>query len=254
MSELSHDQSLLGPYILGALDDAETRIVRDHLQFCADCRAELAELDEMRSLLGEVPPEAFLDGPPEGGDLMLRRTLRAIRSETSHVEAPRPSKVSSSRGLPRLAVVAAGVVALAVATLGAGVLIGQRTASTTVAQGPSSASSVPAASQSSSLPADARVVTGTDRPTGTRMTATVLPAAGWVRVHATVAGVPAGKRCELRVVSHSGTSLVAGSWLVSPKGAQDGTTLDGSALVAPADVAKIEVVTFEGQKLISLPV
>ena len=36
---------------------------------CAACRAELHALSELEAALGEVPPEAFLDGPPEGGDL-----------------------------------------------------------------------------------------------------------------------------------------------------------------------------------------
>ena len=75
-----HDQSMLGPYVLGALEPGEAREVETHLRECADCREELAQLEEMTVLLGEVPPEAFLDGTPDDGDLMLQRTLRAARA------------------------------------------------------------------------------------------------------------------------------------------------------------------------------
>src|ERR687898_3441684 len=71
-------------------------------------RSELAEL------LGEGPPEALLDGPPDA-DLVLRRTLRQMRSETAAHRR--------RRRLPRL-VAAAAVAAL----LAGGVAIGRATA------------------------------------------------------------------------------------------------------------------------------
>jgi hypothetical protein len=248
MSELAQDHPLLGAYVLGVADDEETRAIHEHLMSCARCRNEFAELAQMRNLLGEVPPEAFLDGPPEGGDLLLRRTLRRAREESSPSSRPSPA-----RNWPRLVTVAASVVALAAVTLGAGVLIGERSAPRVVVQGPPSVTTAPA-TPPTSAPAGTRTVTGVDQKTGTRMTATVIPAAGWVRLRATVEGVPAGKRCELRVVSQNGTSRSAGSWLVSAKGEKEGTTLDGSALVALTDVASIEVVTLEGERLITVPV
>jgi hypothetical protein len=64
-------------------------------------RSELAEL------LGEVPQEALLDGPPDD-DLVLRRALRQMRSET----AARRRR----RHLPRLLAI--------VALLAGGVAIG----------------------------------------------------------------------------------------------------------------------------------
>jgi hypothetical protein len=61
--------------------------------------------------------------------------------------------------------------------------------------------------------------------------------------------------CRIVVVPKSGAPVDAGSWLVSPLGEKQGTTLDGSALVAPANVASVDVVTFDGsQKLVSAPV
>jgi len=44
---------------------------------------------------------------------------------------------------------------------------------------------------------------------------------------------------------------VAGSWLVSPTGAATGTNLDGSALVAPDEVASIEVQNLNGHTFVA---
>ncbi|MEU4745993.1 zf-HC2 domain-containing protein, partial [Actinosynnema sp. NPDC023658] len=74
----NHDPQLLGAYVLGVLDEPEARAVEDHLASCPRCRAELADLRVMEEAMGDVPAEALLDGPPEGGDLLLQRTLRQV--------------------------------------------------------------------------------------------------------------------------------------------------------------------------------
>nr|BFE85959.1 hypothetical protein GCM10020093_085600 [Planobispora longispora] len=61
----------LGVYVLGALDPEERAPVEAHLEGCADCRAELAELGGVAGFLGRVseddiaqaasPPRAVLD-------------------------------------------------------------------------------------------------------------------------------------------------------------------------------------------------
>lgn len=217
-----HDQEQLGAYVLGLLDDAQARAVDEHLADCAPCRRNWEELREMTDLLGEVPPEAFLDGPPEG-DLVLQRTLRQMRAETA-----------ARRRRRRLTVVAAAAVALA-AVLGGGVVVGRATAPETVLAQP---------------PAGARVLQGGSG--GITMAATLTPATGWVRLTATVRGIPAGEICDLVVVSRDGTREVAGSWVVSPAGERDGTTLNGSAAVAPEQVAAVVVENQAGRQFVEV--
>jgi anti-sigma factor RsiW len=259
----THDRSLLGGYVLGVLDDEEVRSIRDHLATCAGCRTEVAELEAMRELLGEVPPEAFLDGPPEGGDLLLQRTLRQVRAEVEAAEvgtaevgtaAPGRTRDRSARqrratrpaGRQRFALAAASVVAVAVAAAGSGFLVGRGTAPGVIAEPPpaSSAATVPGT----------RRVSGSDARTGATLAAVITPAPGWIRLHADVGGVKAGTKCLLVVRSRDGSSKVAGSWLVSAKGEKDGTALDGTALVAPDDVASIDVEATDGTKLVSVSV
>ena len=231
---MAHDRSPLAAYALGALDPVEVRGVDAHLAGCAECRAELNELISLEAMLGEVPPEAFLDGPPVGGDLLLQRTLRAVRTERGRAARPR-----------RL-LVAAGIAALVAASVGSGVLVGRGTTPTPQAGGSPSASA-------GSVAPGTRTFSGRDSNTGATMTVAMTAAPGWIRLHIKVEGVPAGKRCILQVVPKSGAPIQAGSWLVGPNGAKQGTSLDGTALIAADDVASIDVITDDGHKVVSVP-
>ncbi|QFZ22261.1 anti-sigma factor family protein [Saccharothrix syringae] len=229
----NHDPQLLGAYVLGALDEQEVRAVDDHLAGCPTCSAELAELRAMEEAMGEVPPEALLDGPPDGGDLLLQRTLRQVRAERG--------------GQLRRRQVGLGLVAAAVAAvvLGGGFAVGRTTAPEDFAQVTPTTAPAP--------PAGTKLGTATDPVTGARMTVQVRPAAGWVRVNASVAGIAANEKCRLLVVAKDGSRQEAGSWLVSPAGEKDGTNLDGSALIAPEEVAAIEVQNFDGERIVTVP-
>jgi hypothetical protein len=229
MSSVGHDHEQLVAYALGALDPAEARVVHAHVAGCAECQHEVRQLTGLRAALDEVPPEAFLDGPPPDGDLLLRKTLRRVRDDTA---PPR-------RWTPTVITAAAAAVAVAVA---GGVLVGRQTAPDQVVGAPTT-----------TPPADARTAEVTDPNTGASMTVTLQPKAGWVWVTANVSGVQAGARCELWVVPREGERLLAGSWLVSEQGASEGTRLEGTALIDPADVASVDVATTDGQTMVSVP-
>ena len=107
MIEMHRETEQLGAYALGALDEHEAAEMAAHIEQCPTCRRELAELESVRDLLGDLPPEAMLDGPPEDGELLLQRTLWQVRAETRSYQRRRP-----------LLAVAAAVAAIAL--LGAG--------------------------------------------------------------------------------------------------------------------------------------
>lgn len=274
MSASEHDRDALGAFALGGLDADEARRVGEHLAGCAECRDELAELNELKDLLGEVPPEAFLDGPPDD-DMLLQRTLRQVRAESAGLTAPAetapadPGPVGADgrwtggarhaaggsggaggaevvplrpRPARRLLLVAAALLAV----VGAGVvggLIG-RDSVEPVAITPVTPPPVPGQ----------KTVKATDAKTGTAITATVIPKAGWVTIKADVRNLPVGAQCELRVIDNAGHSKVAGSWLVSEKTSKEGSLIDGGALIPLDKVKSIDVVTFQGQKMVSVPV
>ncbi len=227
-----HDQTLLGPYVLGVLDAAEVREVEDHLRGCADCRQQLAELEEMKQFLGEVPPEAFLDGPPTDGDLLLQRTLRAARAMG---EPAAPAVVASRRS--RWLMAAASVAVIVAAALGGGVLIGRETAEY--------------ASDQPTVVAGSRHATATEASTGARMATTVEPRAGWSWVNVRITGLKAGAECEMVVTDTDGETHVAGSWVVTEDAAREGSKFGGGVLVPIDQVASVEVKTSQGEHVVT---
>ena len=224
-----HDRTQLGAYALGALEPGEVAEVDEHLATCAECRAELAELEEMKDFLGEVPPEAFLEGPPEGGDLLLQRTLREVRELSPEPVVQVPAKRRSSRWL----MVAAALVVVAGA-LGGGVALGRSTAP-----------------QAAEPAAGYKETTTTDTVTGATMATTVEPRTGWSWVQVQVTGLKAGDQCQLLVTDSAGKTWTAGSWVVSEKAAKNGSTFGGGVLVPLDKVRSVEIRTLQGKHVIT---
>jgi anti-sigma factor RsiW len=226
----------LAGYVFGVLDQAEVGAVEEHLGTCDICAAELPRLQATVAQLDEVPPEAFIDGPPEGADLLVQRTLRRI-------DSARPGPGSGRwRGLAVAAV--AGIV-----TIASAVLIGRETAPNKTAQGFPVVS--PSPSPSASVVPGTKVFSATDARTGARLTAQLVPAQGWVRISVAVTGIPEGQRCVLYVVPRHGRPVQAGSWLVSAAGARQGTALQGTALVPADQVAAVTVSNTAGKTFVT---
>jgi predicted anti-sigma-YlaC factor YlaD len=223
-------------YLLETLTADEQRQVDEHLATCTECRDEVESLKQWTAALSAVPDEMLLDGPPEDADLLLQRTLRQVRNE------------DAGRRHRRTAVVMAMAAAVVAVALAGGVWVGRGTATQPLAQ-PTTAPTTAA-----STPPGTRTAEATNPGTGARIRVAVMPAAGWVRVTATVAGIRAGERCRLEVVGRDGTAVLAGSWLVSPEGAAKGTTLNGSALIDPGQVASVRVVNEAGREFAGVSV
>jgi hypothetical protein len=105
----------LGAYVLDGLEPAERAAFERHLAGCADCRAELVELEVLPPLLGRVPLTAILADPELGGLLEEDLTTApppiapgqpawhrppADRSATSPRVPARPPRGSPADGSP----------------------------------------------------------------------------------------------------------------------------------------------------------
>lgn len=217
-----HDPGELSAHALGLLDGPQARAVEQHLTECVACRQEWSELRETVAVLDSVPPETFLDGPPDN-ELVRRRTLHAIRREAG-----------AGRTRRRLGLAVAAAV-VAAALLGAGAFVGHQL---TPPPTPVAAS-------------DARTLQGVRD--GVSMSATLTPAPGWVRVAASVRGIPPGQRCTLLVLAADGSEHVAGSWLVGTPGPTPPAPVQGSAIVDPAQVVAVAVRNDAGRVFVTLP-
>ena len=144
-------RELLGVHALGHLAPAEDAAVRAHLDGCASCRTELAEIAPLRRALDGVDPERLdspASPPPQLGD-QVRRLVAAERAQRAPGDgagvgrgddvpaaggaAPGASADASAGAVPvplrrsrrvRLLAAAAAVVVVG----GAGVLLGRGTA------------------------------------------------------------------------------------------------------------------------------
>jgi anti-sigma factor RsiW len=238
-SDDHHLSDSLGAYVLGALNEREIREVAAHVAGCAECQAQADELTSVRDSLGSVPPETFLDGPPDDGDLLLRRTLRQVRAE-------------DRVGLrTRTMLMSAGAVIAVAIVLGGGVLLGRSTGPATPVALPAPGTTIGPTTPVGRTPSVRAAVHIHGAKAGAQLSVTVMPAGGWVRVSAWVAGIPTGEKCQLVVVSTSGQSEVAGSWLVSRHGTVTGTNLEGAALVPADQVASVQVRNFDGYTFVS---
>ena len=236
MTAPEHDKALVGAYVLGVLSPEENASAEAHLDSCPECRRELDELRLLHDELGEVPPEAFLDGPPEGGDLLLQRTLREVRG------------ISSRQRVWGGSLAAAGLVAVVALSVGAGVFVGHQSS-------PTDGGGVAAPTTASPLPSGTKHSANIDPVTGAQLAATVIPANGWIKVQVQASGIAPGQRCKLFVNSKSGRQEQFGGWLVSANATPGKTiTLDGTALMSINDVASVSVVNDKGQTLVNAPV
>jgi Putative zinc-finger len=240
MSE-SHVRNLLGGYSLGILDAEEKRAVDDHVAHCAECRVELTEVNEATELLALLPPDEAKslfaeDSPPIemvplSEDLVLRRTLRAVRAERNGAR------------VRRLSLVAAGVAVLVGASVASGYVVGDR---------PSEAPPVASTSSPAAIPG-ARLVTATDPTTGVAASVNLVPAGNWMRFAVKVKGVDPGERCKIIAISKDGKEQVAGSWVIGQKPPPvNAPGVPGSAAIAPADLAAVAVETESGRRLVTV--
>lgn len=237
MTTQAHDARLIGAYVLNTMDPTERAEMVEHLSECAACRADLAELEAVRDTLGDIPPEALLHGPPDA-DLVLQRTLRQIRTEKT-----------AAGGRRRVLTIAAATVGI-LGALSAGVVVGRSTSG-----GPGGVVALPTVTASTQAPpAGIRSATVVDPHTNTWLTASVTPSTSWVRINASVTGIPAGQNCRLVVVGRDGSREIAAGWVVTEQGATDGTNLDGSAAIPPDDVVAVEVRNTDGKTFVHLDI
>jgi anti-sigma factor RsiW len=109
----SHGE-LIGPYVLAALEPAEMDEMRDHLESCARCAAEVRSLAALPALLDQVKADEPVATPrPELEDAVLDRFVRD-RAAAGVPAARRPRR---RPGWRPLAAAAALAVALAVAVV-----------------------------------------------------------------------------------------------------------------------------------------
>jgi hypothetical protein len=177
----------LGVYLLGAIEPAQRALVDRHLAACPPCRAELAGLAGLPSLLRRVPVgEALRLAPDAAAALVPSPSLTALARRVS--------------GIRRRWCLTAAAAALAGFAAAAGLH----------ALNPAAAWTPAAAAPQWAVTAD-----GTNRGTGAWAAVRYTSLPWGTELEVQVTGVAAGTRCQLLVTGPRGQDVTAGGWTIT---------------------------------------
>ena len=209
-------RELLGPYVLDALDGDERAAVAAHLEGCAECRAEQAELAPLQELLLLADPDG-LESVPAPPSSLGRRIARRVESE----------RRGERRRRLRFGLALGGVATAVAAVLAVLVLPG------------GSPEPGPAGSE----------VRFAQLPPGVRIAAHLTPQPYGSQVDVYVHGMRRDTRCVVFLRDADGRRVTAGSFLYSYRG-DAGSGL--SAAIPLRDVSAIGI--HAGKRTFTAPV
>jgi hypothetical protein len=275
MNEQSHPwREDLGAYLVGALDTDEAARMRRHLEECAECRAEYAELAPVVDLLAKVPAEALApettpSAPPdpEGWERLRARAglagPAAPASASAHTPSrpPRPNPGTgpgaaaggrdgagradrpANRGPRRIRrplrpTAAAAVSGALVAAAAFGLYAGLNHD-----DGGGDGQTTTTAGETISAVNHANGVSGTVK---------YSPADWGSSVSITLKGVKPGDDCVLYAMDSAGDKAVASTWWAPPVPGQS-ATIPGAVAMQAWDIKTFQVTTTVGEVLLTIP-
>jgi anti-sigma factor RsiW len=211
-----HDTTMsLGVYLLGALEPSEQAEVEAHLAICETCRAELAELAALPSMLEQISIDDIVPEPLAPSDDLFERVAAQARAEgTDDLTARR-------RRYHRLTAVAAAGAIVAGAGLGSWAIFGDHSPDRTSPQA------------------------------GVHMSVALASQASGTGYTVEVSGLPTDEHCKLIAVSTSGERDVAGKWNATYQGV---ATETGSTRIPRSDLARFVLLGTKGERLATVSV
>lgn len=237
MTEQRHQD--VGAYAIGALEQDEAERFEEHLAGCARCADALAELVPVADMLADVPPP---EEPPPGALDRLLAELSAVRARQRLV-----------RRRLLVAVAVAAVVAVAAPVVTAVMLAGDE---------------APPEQRREDVAGQGQRIRAVDPETGVEARISMRPVTWGTSVYLDLRGVKGPRRCDLQAVGKDGAHETVTSWGVPADGYGAGTggnagasgygggnslRTSGGTSMSPDDIDHFEVVTSEGDRLVSVP-
>ncbi|MBO2454291.1 zf-HC2 domain-containing protein [Actinomadura barringtoniae] len=245
MTTCAELKNTLGVYVLGAIDPTERGRLETHLASCPACRDELAGLAGMPALLGRVEEGQIdqLAGPP---DELLDSLLARAASERRRGSFGR---VLGGRGLSWTPLAAAASVVLLAGALVGGMLLGGKNDEAK----PPPPQAAPTVTVYPKPPIDSKPeALRVSSPDGKVEAEMMLTKKKWgTAVELYLSGAPYGARCRLYAVARDGQRDMLGSWAVAYRHGYG--EYEGSTMFQRSQIFSFEVVTVEGQPLITIP-
>jgi hypothetical protein len=226
----------LGAYVLGTLDETETRWVRSHVAICPECRAEYDELAVLPALLARLTPaEAEATGTP-------------LTTPPERVFADAAEKLHRDRRTRTVLLAAAAACAVLFGTLGWVLGSDDDTKSAAAPPPSSTAGATPAPPAPSAAPAGEQRVSA-NGPSGAAVTVAYRPVDWGTAIDMNLKGVAPGTRCQLDVYGTRNRNETASSWIVPPGGydAPAGVSVPGGTSIPPTEITRF-VISVVGQE------
>jgi Putative zinc-finger len=177
----------LGVYLLGAIEPARRALVERHLAACPQCRAELAALAGLPSVLRKVPVTEALRLAPDVAALVPGPSLTVLAHRVSGIRRRKWCLTAAAASIAGFAV-AAGLHALFPAAVG-----------------------TPAVA----APRWAVMAEGESRVTGAGATIRYEPLPWGTELEIQITGIAAGTQCQLLVMGPAGQDVAAGGWTIA---------------------------------------
>ncbi|MDX3075333.1 anti-sigma factor family protein [Streptomyces sp. NPDC088354] len=223
-----HDPHVdVGAYVLGVLDDADMARFEEHLAICHQCGQQLDELSGLVPVLAELAPAGAGAPLPSSDDAVLGKLLGKVSDERR------------TRARRRMFALAASVA----------LIIG----------GPTVAVLASGGSDTPATHAYAQEFKSSDSSTGVKATVGVNEKKWGSEVGLNLSGVQGPLTCRLVAIGKDGSQQTVSTWSVPTAGYGTSAqpqplTLDGSAGMQPDDIARFDVITAQGQRLVSVNV
>lgn len=211
-----HDMTLsLGVYLLGALEPADRAEVEAHLATCTLCRAELAELAALPSMLEQISLDDIAPEPVTPSDELFERVATRAHAEGTDELTTR------RRRYRRLTAVAAALAVVAGGGIGSWAIFGDHSSNDTQAQA------------------------------GVHMTVALASQVAGTGYTVEVSGLPTDEHCKLIAVAKNGERDVAGRWDATYQG---WATETGSTSISRSQLARFVLLGTKGERLATVTV
>ena len=223
----------IAAYVLGVLDETESAVFEAHLLDCPHCQLDLLEFSDLPEILAEVAK--YWPNPP----IPQPRPLGGMFDELARQRRRR-------RVLTRIATVAAVLLIIAGPLLTLALLPSDP--ATTAAPPPA-----PVAASTPAAPGTASMFAGGETGKSLQAQVVVQPTAWGSNVDLVLGGATGPKTCLLVAVPWAGAEQVVSSWSVPGAGAPDPLRISGGTGLAPAEIARFEIRTPDGELLATIP-
>ncbi|SFK03813.1 zf-HC2 domain-containing protein [Amycolatopsis sacchari] len=223
----------IAAYVLGVLDEAESAVFEAHLLDCPHCQLDLLEFYDLPEILAEVGK--YWPDPP----IPQPRPLGGMFDELARLRR-------RSRIITRIATVAAVLLIIAGPLLTLALLPSD-------SRGEAAPPPAPVAASTQAPPGTASMFVGSETGKSLQAQVIVQPTPWGSNVDLELGGASGPKTCQLVAVPWAGTEQVVATWTVPATGSADPLRISGGTGMSPAEIARFEIRTTEGELLATIP-